>query len=130
MKQATSVLLAVFAVFLFAGLLPAQKTDLSGTWVGDTMVPNSQDKDGLTLVLRKTENSYAGTISDSMGMLSAVALENVKFENGTLTFQFTATVGDQNIKVITTLKVNGEKLSGSWSDEQGDTGALEMTLKK
>ncbi len=130
MKKATGAMLTLFAAVLFAGLLPAQKTDLSGTWVGDTVVPNSADKDGIILALKKTNDSYSGTISDTMGMVNAVALENVKFENATLSFQFTASVGDQYVKVSTSLKVNGEKLSGAWTSEQGDSGALELTRKK
>lgn len=65
-----------------------------------------------------------------MGMVSGVSLENVKIENGTLAFQFTAGGTDQAIRISTTLKLTNDKLVGSWVDEQGDSGALELVRKK
>jgi hypothetical protein len=123
----------VIAALLFAllpGAILAQNVDLSGTWVGDTVTPTSPDKDQLTLVLKKDGTSYTGTISDAMGMVNQAALESVKIANGTLSFQFIARVGEQEIRVTTTLKISGDKLVGSWVTEAGDTGPVDMERKK
>jgi hypothetical protein len=130
MKRAMILALPVVLMALTAGLLLAQNTDLSGTWVGDTVVPNAPDKDGISLVLKKDGASYSGTFSDSMGMANAVPLENIKLEKDTLTFEFVVNVGDTSIRIYTTLKISGEKLVGSWTSEANDTGSLELSRKK
>ncbi|MBZ5495242.1 MAG: hypothetical protein LAP85_02475 [Acidobacteriia bacterium] len=128
-KVGISVLAALF-LFLMTGMLLAQNADLSGTWVGDTLIPNSTDKDFLTVVLKKDGVSYSGTITDSMGMANGAALEKIKFENGTLSFQFAIFDGQQNLRVSATFKVSGDKMTGSWETESGDTGSVTLERKK
>jgi hypothetical protein len=130
MKRAMILAVPAVLLALMAGLLLGQNTDLSGTWVGDTVVPNSPDKDGVTLVLKKDGASYSGTFSDSMGMANEVALQNIKFDKDTLTFEFVVFVGEAGLRISTTLKISGEKLVGSWVSEANDTGALELSRKK
>lgn len=130
MKKTSVNVIAALLFALLPGAILAQNVDLSGTWVGDTVTPASPDKDQLTLVLKKDGTSYTGTMSDTMGMVNQAALESVKIENGTLSFQFVAHTGDQEIRVTTTLKISGEKLVGSWVTETGDTGPVEMERKK
>lgn len=121
-------LLTLTLVFSAAPLL-SQAQDLSGTWVGETAVPNSLDKDQVTLVLKKDAGSYSGTVTDSMGMAKDSALEDVKFENDTLTAQFVIFNGSDYVRIWMTLKVSGEKLVGSWEDGGGERGPLEMVRK-
>jgi hypothetical protein len=94
------------------------------------VVPNAEQKDILTMVLKKEGTSYAGTVTDSMGLAVAAVLEKVKFEKDTLSFEFLVHPGEQDVRVRVTLKVTGEKLAGSWESEQGDTAALELVRKK
>jgi hypothetical protein len=130
MKKVMILALPAVLIALTAVLLLAQNKDLSGTWVGETVVPNSADKDGITLVLKKDGSSYSGTFSDSMGMANSVPLENVKFENDTLTFEFVISTPDFTLRVSTTLKISGEKLVGSWVTESNESGSLELSRKK
>jgi hypothetical protein len=130
MKLAAGILLSVFFSIAAMGTLLGQGQDLSGTWVGSTDIPNMTEKDGLTLILKKDGSSYSGTITDTMGMLSDTVLEKVLLEKETLRFEFLVNTGSQQIRVKTMLKVSGGKMVGSWESEQGDTGALEMVLKK
>jgi hypothetical protein len=130
MKSFKACLLAAALLVVAAGSHSAQTPDLGGTWVGDTVVPNSQEKDIVTLVLKKDGASYTGTLSDSMGMAVSVPLEKVKIEKGTLTFEFVVQTGEQPMRIYTTLKISGEKLIGSWTSEDNSTGNLEMTRKK
>ena len=121
-----AVLLAAFA----APLLLGQNKDLSGTWVGSTAVPNMDEKDTVTLVLKSAGKSYTGTISDSMGVARAASLENVKVESETLSFDFAVTINDQSVSVRMQLKITGDKLVGSWSTGDNDAGALELSRQK
>ena len=120
----------VLSLVLAEGPAPAQTVDLSGTWIGDTWVPNSEEKDNLTLVLKKDGTSYSGTITDSMGMLVAAVLEKVKLEKDTLTFEFVARPGAQDLRIRAVMKLTGEKLAGSWESEMGDGAPLELVRKK
>jgi hypothetical protein len=129
MKAVTSLLLVIFLVCIAAPIF-GQNKDLSGTWSGETVVPNAQDKDVITMVLKKAGDSYTGTISDSLGMLNGTPLEKVKFEKDTLIFEFIVSTGGQEIRARTTFKISGEKLVGSWETEDGATGPLEMTRTK
>jgi hypothetical protein len=130
MKFATGMLLLIIVLIAAIGSLLGQDQDLSGTWIGSTAIPNREDRDNLTLVLKKDGASYTGNITDSMGMLNATVLEKVKLEKDTLSFEFMVTTESGQIRVRSTLKVGGDKLVGSWESEGGDTGALEMVRKK
>ncbi|OGD21913.1 MAG: hypothetical protein A2W03_11050 [Candidatus Aminicenantes bacterium RBG_16_63_16] len=112
-----------------AGPLVSQTRDLSGTWVGETTIPNTLDKDQVTLVLKKDAGSYSGTVSDSMEMAKDSPLEDVKFENDTLTAQFMIFKGSENVRIWMTLKVTGEKLTGNWQDGGDEAGLLDMVRK-
>jgi hypothetical protein len=129
MKAVTSSLLVIFLLCVAAPIF-GQNKDLSGTWSGETVVPNAPDKDVITMVLKKAGDSYTGTISDSLGMLNGTPLEKVKFEKDTLIFEFIVSTGGQEIRARTTFKISGEKLVGSWETEDGATGPLEMTRTK
>lgn len=129
MKVGTIGLLLIFLLLYAVSVLPQNK-DLAGTWIGATIVPNSPDKDIITMVIKKAGESYAGTISDSLGMVNNASLADVKFESGALNFGFVAVVDSQEIKVSVTLKISGEKLVGSWESEDGATGELEMARVK
>ena len=130
MKAVTRWLLMCAVLISTLGLLQGQDPDLSGTWIGSTVVPNMEDRDNLTLVLKKEGSSYTGNITDTMGMLNATILEKVKLEKGTMTFEFIVITNGQELRVRATIKVSADKLTGSWESEQGDTGPLELVRKK
>jgi len=130
MKHVTWMLFLGLLFMPAIAQLPAQDQDLSGTWVGSTAVPGMEERDNLTLVLKKDGPAYSGTLTDSMGMLTEAVLEKVKVEKDTISFEFLAATGGGPIRVRSTLKVSEGKLVGSWASEQGDTGALEFARKK
>lgn len=127
----TPIIFTVFAFLycLFCGLSFCQDVDLSGTWIGQTEVPD-QGADELTLVLEKINGEYTGTASDSLGMLEDVECEDLEFKEGTLTFHFSIFDGYEYMTVWMTLKVEGDKMSGYWETEDGTTGAVEMERVK
>jgi hypothetical protein len=123
------LVLAIAAVFV-AGLLFAQEVDLSGTWTGETVVPDALDKDQVTLVLQKEEATYSGTVTDSMGMAAESPLENVEFKDGTLTAEFIIFNGTENVRIYFNLKMTGDRLVGHWSDGMNSEGPLDLGRKK
>jgi hypothetical protein len=135
MKRATILFLALlFVGFAAVALLAQQFPDISGTWVGDTDFPNTQEIDHVTLVLKKAGDSYSGTIT--VATAKEVALENVKIEDeDTFSFAFRMLVGKETVKVTAKLdvlndKVMGHKLLGAWTMETGEYGSFDLEPKK
>lgn len=124
------VFLFLLTVALAFALVPVfgQESDLSGTWVGSTYIPDSGD-DQVTLVLKKEGEAYSGTVSDSMGMANEAKLENGHFLDGTLTAEFTIFNGSDYMKIKLTLKLSGDLLVGNWESADGETGNLELKRK-
>jgi len=84
MKKTTSTFaLIIFILTMSCGISFCNDIDLSGTWVGETEVPD-QGTDELTLVLKKKEGEYTSTISDSLGMLDETECEDIEFEDSNL----------------------------------------------
>jgi hypothetical protein len=125
-----------FSILLSAALMisgsPAfsQSLDLSGTWVGETAIPDVPDKDQVTLVLTKEGESYSGNVTDSMGMAKESPLEKVESKDNTLTAEFVIFNGEEYVRILLTLKVSGERLVGQWESADGESGPLDLERKK
>jgi hypothetical protein len=128
-KTASALTLFVFLLVLSCGMSFSQQADLSGTWVGLTEVPDAVEPDMLTLVLKKEERKYYGTITDSLGMLQDTEIEDVEFKDNTLTFTFQVDTGEEYATVSASLTVKGDKLIGYWETE-GDSASIELERKK
>ncbi len=127
MKQRLLPALALVAILAGFGWTGPQDIDVTGTWVGKTEVPDIGAVT-LTLVLKKTETGYAGTLNDDMGVLAKdTPLTKIKLEGDKLTFAFPIADGGT---VEADLKVEGKKLTGLWIHEAGGSGALAFEPKK
>ncbi len=129
-KTASALALLAFLLVLSCGLSFSQQADLSGTWVGSTEVPDAVELDKLTMVLKKEEGKYYGTITDSLGMLQNTEIENVEFKDNTITFTFQADNGEELITVYASLTVKGDTMSGYWETDDGNSASVEMERKK
>jgi len=126
MKKTTSTFALIIFIFtLSCGISFCQDIDLSGTWVGETEVPD-QGTDELTLVLEKKEGEYTGTISDSLGMLQDVECEDIEFEDSNLSFNFFIYDVYSIMTVYITLTVEGDTMTGYWETEDGSTGSVKL----
>jgi hypothetical protein len=119
MKKITSILsLLAFLLTLSCGISFCQEVDLSGTWA-----------DKLTVVLEKIDGEYSGTINDSLGFAEDAEMEDIKFEDNTLTFSFTIFDGFEYDTIYATLTVEGNRMSGNWESEDGSSGPVEFVKK-
>jgi len=126
MKTLTSVLVtAAFLVALSSGVVFCSADDISGTWVGETEIPD-QGTDEMTMVLEKAGDTYTGTISDSFGMLIDAECEDLEYKDNVLTFNISIYDGYSTLTVYLTLKVEGNTMTGQWETAEGDTGAITM----
>ncbi len=131
MKKATSFMaLLAFLLAFSSGISFSQQVDITGTWKGETEVPDAPEPDKLTLIIEKTEGKYTGTILDSMGMLQEEKCEDIELKDNTLTFKFNVFTGEEYLSVYTTLTVEGDKMSGYWETEDGNSAAIELERSK
>ena len=131
MKKTSSILgLLAFSIFLFSGAAFCQEVNLSGTWVGETTVPDATDPDQVTLILEKTNGGYTGKVTDAFGYAMDSELEDVEFEDKELTANFLIYDGEQYVRVFFTLTVEGDTMKGFWESESGDSAAVELHRKK
>jgi len=121
--------LAVFVLAATSGLMFGQSVDLSGTWVGETEVPDAIEPDEMTLVITKEDGEYSAKISDSMGMLENTECEDIEFIENTFTFNCEVNTGEEFLTVYITLKVEDDTMTGFWEVDDGSTGPVELTKK-
>ena len=127
-KNITFFALFSFICMLTPAVLLCQQADITGTWEGKTYVPD-QGEDGLTLVIEKVEEGYKVVISDTFGMIQGVEADDVNYEEGTLSFNFSIYDGYQDRVVWITLEVSGDKMSGYWETADGMRDSIEMEKK-
>lgn len=131
MKKIVSILsLLAFVMVLFNGAAFCQKVNLSGTWIGETEVPEGLEPDKVTLVLKKTNGEYTGNVTDSMGMAVKAELEDIEFEDNELTANFMIFDGYENARIYFTLTVEGDTMKGFWESESGDSAIIELHRQK
>jgi hypothetical protein len=122
-----SVYLALFVFLIaFCSVISfSQEVELTGTWVGSTVIPD-QGEDEMIFVIKKEEGEYAATISDSLGMLTDVECEDIEFKDGTLTFNVSVSEGMETFTVWITLEVEGDTMKGYWETGDGEQGDIEL----
>ncbi len=131
MKKTASILsLLAFVMVLFNGAAYCHKVNLSGTWIGETEVPEGLEPDKVTLVLKKMNGEYTGNVTDSMGMADKAELEDIEFEDNELTANFLIFDGYENARIYFTLTVEGNTMKGFWESESGDSAIIELHRQK
>lgn len=124
-KSLVYLALFFFLITLCSVVSFSQDVDLTGTWEGSTVVPD-QGEDEMTLVIKKEEGEYTATITDSLGMLMDTECEDIEFEDGTLTFNFSILQEMEALTVWITLEVEGDMMKGYWETGEGDQGDIEL----
>ncbi len=126
MKKLLSYLAFFLFLMTFCSVLSfSQDIDLTGTWMGSTVVPD-QGEDEMTLVVKKDDGKYAATLSDSFGMLMDAECEEFEFKEGTVTFSLTIAAEMESLTVWITLEVEEDTMKGYWETAEGDQGDIEL----
>jgi hypothetical protein len=125
------VALAVLAVFAGAAYSQApKKPDVIGTWLGTAVVGDDGSQVELTVVIEKSEAGYSGKLSDSSGMVPETPLRQIALKDNKLTFEFDLLQGAETSLIKIELLLDQETLKGVWFDPDGNSGAIELALKK
>ncbi|MEW5983812.1 MAG: hypothetical protein AB1806_15785 [Acidobacteriota bacterium] len=118
----------VLTVAVSVGAAAQAPADLTGTWIGMTLVPNVGE-DAITLDLKREADTYTGTCADAAGMIVGTEIKNVSYKEGTLTFDIGVSDGTASFLVRISLKVDGDTMAGTWTTEQGESGELKLARK-
>ena len=119
---------------LLAGVLsasvasPGAAPDWSGTWQGKAVVGTFDDP--MTLVLKASGETYAGTLQDEAGQIPAgTEIKDVQLlPKNVLKFSF-QTVNGSGVEI--TVTVDGETMKGEWVDAgHGEQGPVELARRK
>jgi hypothetical protein len=130
MRKTLSILAFIaFTLALSSGLAFCLADDISGTWLGETEIPD-QGTDEMTLVIEEAGDTYTATISDSFGMLVDAECEDLEYKDNVLSFNISIYDGYSSMTVYITLKVEGNSMTGQWETEEGDTGEITMEKKE
>jgi hypothetical protein len=120
---------ALALVLLAGGVFAQKKPDVIGTWIGFAIVGGGGRVD-VTVVIDKGEAGYTGKINDSTGTVPESPLKNIVFKDGKLAFEFDLAEGAESMLIKIELTLENETLKGAWSDPDGNSDIIELTLKK
>ena len=128
MKQKSTIIgLALLFIIGNTGILLAHTDDLSGTWDGTTVI-NGMDET-LTLVLKKSGDTYTGTVTDSAGFSNETEIKSIKIEGDQLSFTFPIDTGGSYMTINVTLEISGNEMTGEWTSDDGGSGPIELEKK-
>lgn len=131
MEKKTSVLTVLAFLFVFCLVAgQARAEDITGTWVGETAVPDAPEPDQITIVITKEEDKYAVLFSDTLGYADETECDNVVYENGELSLSFDISDGYSVQTIYVKLKVEGDTMTGHWENDEGEAADIKLTRKK
>jgi len=123
--------LAVLTVLAVSVLAQApKKADVVGTWTGPAVVNDNGDSVDIIVVIDKAESGYSGKLSDTSGMVPESPLRKIEFKDNKLTFEFDLAQGMDTTLIKIELALEAETLKGAWTDPDGNSGAISLTLKR
>jgi hypothetical protein len=121
------------ALFVLAGSAFPQapkKADVVGTWAGSAVVDNGNAQIDIILVIDKTATGYSGKLSDTNGLVPESELREIVFKDSKLAFVFDLAQATGTVLIKIELTLEAETLKGFWFDPDGNSGAIELALKK
>lgn len=128
-KLLTLMSLISFVLVVSSGLIFGQDVDITGTWVGETMVPDDPEPDQLTLVIKKDDGEYTATASDSFEMFKEVECGDFELDDNKLTFNISFEQDYETVTVYLILTVDGDTMTGHWETEDGNSAPIELEKK-
>ncbi len=132
-KSLTVPIIALAVLSVLAGTALSQvakKADIVGTWVGTALGGDGATQIEITAVIEKTATGYSGKLGDTAGMVPESAMREIVFKDNKLTFDFDLAQGAGNVLIKIELTLEAETLKGAWSDADGNSGPIELKLKK
>jgi hypothetical protein len=131
MKRRFFVALAALGLLAGGAFAQAQaKPDVAGTWTGTAIVGNDGTQLEIAIVLEKAEGGYSGRISDSSGLVPESPLRQIAFKDNKLTFELDLAQSTGTTLIKIELLYDKDTLKGVWYNPDGESGAIDLALKK
>ncbi|HOW84654.1 MAG TPA: hypothetical protein P5119_04780 [Candidatus Aminicenantes bacterium] len=105
------------------------KPAIVGTWTG-TANGGGGELLEITLVLAESEAGFSGKISDASGFVPETELRQIVLKDNKLTFELELESGSGPMLLKIELAVEAGTMKGDWFDPDGNSGSIELTLKK
>ncbi|MGZ5423483.1 MAG: hypothetical protein ACXW2V_02885 [Candidatus Aminicenantales bacterium] len=131
-KPLKITLIALAALCVLAGTASPQapkKADIVGTWVGTAVVGDGSKID-ITAVIEKAATGYSGKLGDASGQVPESQLKEIVFKDNKLSFDFDFAQGSETVLIKIELTLEAKTLKGFWFDPDGNSGEIELALKK
>jgi hypothetical protein len=117
MRGKLLLILGLAVIMLSALVFSLGKTDLTGTWEGETYVEGGPTL-VLTLTLEHKGEEITGTIVDDMGYIDA-EISEAKLNGNEFTFQAVAQSPVGELILLFKVTVDGDSMEGAWESEDG-----------
>ncbi|MFC1725468.1 hypothetical protein ACFL4T_07555 [candidate division KSB1 bacterium] len=96
-----------------------KETDIAGTWVGDAYLNGQDAPNTMTIVIKRKDGVYSGTMTDSFGYVNGVELKNIKLDNDKLTFTYDAAGPEGTIVMENSMTVKKDEMKGTFKTTDG-----------
>lgn len=117
----------ILTFVLLCGVLLSAQVDITGTWIGETEIPDFEDPDRITMVIKNVDGRYEGTVSDTMGMMDEAVCEDIVLDGSKLTMNVEIVNPEgELIRVWITLTIEGDTMKGYWESEDENTNSIEL----
>jgi hypothetical protein len=126
-------IVALAAFFVLAGTAFPQapkKADILGTWVGHAVVNEDGTGFDITIIFDKIDGAFSGRLAEASGMIPETELRAIIFMDNKLSCEFNLPMEMGGTLIRIELALEGETLKGAWSDPEGNSGGIELALKK
>lgn len=121
-------LIAAASLPLLSGGAHAQsRSAVEGIWIGEASTDASSTP--CVLEIAGKDGALSGTIRrDPEGADDVFDLEDLEFKDGKLFFDYSESEGLTDMTQVE-LKLEGNRLEGTWRDSDGKSGAIKFTRK-
>jgi hypothetical protein len=127
MKKALLITAAAmfFAVFITPPL-SGTGADITGNWVGSTLIPN-MGEDEIVLTLKREGDAYSALLNDKFGLLQNVESTSCDYREDQLVMRISVPGAYGTTEVTITLAVAGDTMTGTWQTQESEKGTITLT---
>jgi hypothetical protein len=129
MKKIITIFVVTTVLVLTTLLFGVETVDLTGTWVGTSLVEEADMELTFSLILEQTGSTVTGHMKDDMGYIDSNITE-AALDGVTLTFLVTAMTPDGELEMAFDVQVEGGKMDGAWEIEGMASGEWSAEKQK
>ena len=127
MKKAPLLIVtAMFFVVLVSPAISGAEADITGTWVGNTLIPN-MGEDEIVLTVKREGDAYIALLNDKFGMLQDIESTFFNYEDDRLGIKISVPGAYGMTDVTIDLTVAGDTMTGTWQTQESEKGKITLS---